>query len=80
MRSWPRPPKSVLRFIDEAGVPAKGRALVPGVFSLSEQEGELERFREADDLELARGGQRLRDVAAVEGTAARRGTASYSHG
>jgi hypothetical protein len=37
--------------------------------AFSEEEGELERLGEADELELRGGGERVRDVPAVEGSA-----------
>jgi hypothetical protein len=50
-------------------VPADGGTLVPRVFSVSQQQGQLERLRESDELELTGGRERFRDVAAIEGSA-----------
>jgi hypothetical protein len=73
---WRRSPRT----LGKAGVSAKGGALVPRFLALSEQERELERLREADELELRRRRERIRDVAAIKSTAeARIGRALRGH-
>ena len=53
----------------EAKVPASRRALIPLGLTVGEEEGELERLRQCDELGLGGRRERLRDVAAVESSA-----------
>ena len=50
-------------------MPANGRPLVLLRLTVCEEEGELERLRQADELELSGGRQGLGDVAAIESSA-----------
>jgi len=59
----------VLCLLDEANVPAQGCAVVLLEVPSSEQEGQLERLCEADEVELRGGGEGFGDVPAIEGSA-----------
>jgi hypothetical protein len=50
-------------------VPAKGGALVPRILFVSEQERQLERLGQSDQLELGSSRERFRGVAAIESSA-----------
>ena len=55
--------------LSEAKMPLNGRPLILLCLILCEEERELERLRQRDELELGRGRERLSDVAAIEGSA-----------
>jgi hypothetical protein len=57
-----------LCLLDEANVPAQGSAVVLLEVSGSEEESYLQRFSEADEVELRGGRECFRDVAAVQGS------------
>jgi hypothetical protein len=74
------PHADVVRLVDEANVPAHRSPLVLLLIRVSEEERELERFCESDELELGHGGQRFGDVPPIErSTEAHEGRALRGH-